>query len=79
MPVPVDGHYLLHPEWFARIHSRDHKYQAPEYGLTEVEEEEFLARDWPEVGGADFALDVEEYQRAAARVKALLDQVFGRG
>ena len=77
MPVPTGGRYILNPEWYARIHSLDERFQVFEYGLLEFEDE-FIVRDWPVVDDADCVLGTEEYQQAAGIVQRHPDHLFGK-
>jgi hypothetical protein len=77
MPVPENGRYRLAADWYDRLHRLDEAYGAAEVGLTEFEEQ-FLAQDWPAVGGIDFVLPAAEYQQAADRVRQYHARLFGR-
>ncbi|HEY1379832.1 MAG TPA: hypothetical protein VGF55_23720 [Gemmataceae bacterium] len=76
MPPPAGGWYRLAPGWRARLHERDDRYSATEYGLFEVAEE-FASQEWPELAGLAYTLDLAEYERAADAVGREHDRVFG--
>jgi hypothetical protein len=74
--VSADNLYRLTPEWYARVHQRDHEITQPELAVIEFAEE-LEADEWSAVG-AEFVLPPDEYERAAKHARQYLDRLFVR-